>query len=431
MKLLRQRDFQLILVGVALSALGDYLALLALTLEVYDTTGSGWAVSGLLLTGLAPQVLFAPLAGWLVDRRETVRVLVMVALLQAATAAALAFVSPLAAIYALSLLLGIGVAVATPGLMALVPKVSGEDRVTEANAYLSAARWGGSALGPVLGGVLSGAIGTEGALLADAGSFLLIAVAIGLLQVRRPPEPAVEGAPKERARDGFTVIWRDRLLRLATSVIAATVLFAVIDNVAEVFYATEDLGAGDIGYGLLVGSWTIGMVAGSTLIGRRLPAAGLAWAMLAAGAGGGTAVVLAAAVPVLPVAILSFVAGGVANGVVVVAYQSLIPRRVEDRLRGRAFAAFYGIVNAAQVSAMAMGGGLVELLGGRGSLAIAGGGAAVASGIGLLIHAAMPRAERTVAEPAAATSDAGAQRMEDASPPSIEAVEPVRRSAEG
>src|SRR5918999_342684 len=415
MKLLRQRDFQLILVGVALSALGDYLALLALTLEVYDTTGSGWAVSGLLLTGLAPQVLFAPLAGWLVDRRETVRVLVMVALLQAATAAALAFVSPLAAIYALSLLLGIGVAVATPGLMALVPKVSGEDRVTEANAYLSASRWGGAALGPVLGGVLSGAIGTEGALLADAGSFLLIAVAIGLLQVRRPPEPAVEGAPKERARDGFTVIWRDRLLRLATSVIAATVLFAVIDNVAEVFYATEDLGAGDIGYGLLVGSWTIGMVAGSTLIGRRLPAAGLAWAMLAAGAGGGTAVVLAAAVPVLPVAILSFVAGGVANGVVVVAYQSLIPRRVEDRLRGRAFAAFYGIVNAAQVSAMALGGGLVELLGGRGSLAIAGGGAALASAIGLLIHATMPAAERTVAEPDIATPDAAEPGLEGGS----------------
>jgi MFS family permease len=430
MKLLRERDFQLILVGVALSALGDYLALLALTLEVYDSTGSGWAVSGLLLTGLAPQVLFAPLAGWLVDRRETVRVLVLVALLQAATAAALAFVNPLAAIYVLSLLLGTGVAVATPGLMALVPRVSGEDRVTEANAYLSAARWGGSALGPVLGGVLAGAIGTEGALLADAGSFLVIAAAIGSLSVRRPPEPVVEGAPKERARDGFDVIWRDRLLQLATSVIAATVLFAVIDNVAEVFYATEDLGAGEVGYGLLVGAWTTGMVAGSTLIGRRLPAGSLALAMLLAGAGGGGAVVLAAAVPELAVAILCFVAGGVANGVVVVAYQSLIPRRVEDRLRGRAFAAFYGIVNVAQVSAMAMGGGLVELLGGRGSLAIAGGGAALASGIGLLIHAAMPREERTVAEPAA-TSGVGAAGVEAAPAPSMQPAEPIRRSAEG
>jgi MFS family permease len=431
MKLLRQRDFQLILVGVGLSSLGDYLALLALTLEVWDSTGSGWAVSGLLLTGLAPQVLFAPLAGWLVDRRETVRVLVLVALLQAATAAALAFVNPLAAIYALSLLLGTGVAVAQPGLMALVPRVAGEDRVTEANAYLSASRWGGAALGPVLGGVLSGAIGTEGALLADAGSFLLIAGAIGLLRVRRPPEPAVEGAPKERARDGFGVIWHDGLLRLATSVIAATVLFAVIDNVAEVFYATEDLGAGEIGYGLLVGSWTTGMVAGSTLIGRRLPTGGLAWAMLLAGAGGGTAVLLAAAVPVLAVAIVCFLAGGVANGVVVVAYQSLIPRRVEDRLRGRAFAAFYGIVNAAQVTAMAMGGGLVDLLGGRGSLAIAGGGAALASAIGLLIHATMPAAERTVAEPDIATPDAAEPGLEGGSLAPIEAAEPVRRSAEG
>jgi MFS family permease len=153
--------------------------------------------------------------------------------------------------------------------------------------------------------------------------------------------------------------------------------------------------------------------------------------MLLAGAGGGAAVLLAAAVPVLAVAIACFVAGGVANGVVVVAYQSLIPRRVEDRLRGRAFAAFYGIVNAAQVSAMAMGGGLVDLLGGRGSLAIAGGGAALASAIGLLIHVTMPRAERTVAEPAAATSAPASPGLEDGALAPIEAAEPVRRSAEG
>src|SRR5687768_13290875 len=91
MSLLRRRNFLLVFASFALSSFGDYLALLALTIRVHDSTGSGWAVSALLLTGLLPLVAFAPLAGLLVVRTETVRVLAVAALAQAVVAMGLAF----------------------------------------------------------------------------------------------------------------------------------------------------------------------------------------------------------------------------------------------------------------------------------------------------------------------------------------------------
>jgi MFS family permease len=72
MSLLGRRDFLLIFVAFALSSLGDYVALITLTLRVEALTGSGWAVAALLLTGLVPPVILAPVAGLLVDRLETI-----------------------------------------------------------------------------------------------------------------------------------------------------------------------------------------------------------------------------------------------------------------------------------------------------------------------------------------------------------------------
>ena len=85
-----RRDLRRLAAAVALSAMGDMLALIALVLAVHDLTASGFAVSALFATTLVPVVAMAPVAGLLVDRFENVRVLVAASLAQAAVAAVLA-----------------------------------------------------------------------------------------------------------------------------------------------------------------------------------------------------------------------------------------------------------------------------------------------------------------------------------------------------
>ncbi|MDQ4005299.1 MAG: MFS transporter [Actinomycetota bacterium] len=395
MRLLARRDFLLIFGAVALSSIGDYLAITTLVLRL-EETGSGWAVAALLLCELVPGVALAPVAGLVVDRVETVRVVVLSALVQAVIAAGLAASSALVPTLALALLLGTAHAFTQPALFALIPKAVGEDRVTEANGLLEAARWGGAAIGPALGALLRSTVGGRVTLLANAGTFLFVGALGPLLTVRRPPEPTPAGAPRPRgeARRGITHILGDPLLRVLVPMVGLMVVFAAADNVAEVFFAKDVLLAGDTGYGALVTTWTVGMVVGSTGAGRLLRGARLAPALPLTAMLGGGAVLLAAGVATLPVAVAMFLVGGIANGIDLVAMRSLLHQRVPDRLRGRAFAAYYAMIQAAQIVALGASGGLVEVAGARTTMLLAGSGTALVGLLGLVLYARVPVAER-------------------------------------
>ena len=89
--------------------------------------------------------MLAPFAGWLVDRLDARPVLIAASLAQAAVAASLASVlDSTAAILVLTVLLGVGFAVAQPAEFSLVPVIGGETaRLTEVNGLVETARYGG------------------------------------------------------------------------------------------------------------------------------------------------------------------------------------------------------------------------------------------------------------------------------------------------
>ncbi|MDH4111232.1 MAG: MFS transporter [Actinomycetota bacterium] len=399
---LRGRDFRLLTLSAGFSSLGDELALIALTIKVADLTESGWAVAGLLLCGLIPLVIFAPAAGVIVDNFETRRSLAIATAIQAGVAVALAFTNDVGWIFMFTFLLGTASAVETPSIYTLVPRVVGDEHATEANAYLEAARYSGMIAGPVLAGTLAAGVGTKVALLVNAGTFVVIAAAAMLLRVRRvAPEEA--RAEEGAARQGFRVIRGDRVLVVAFAVIGAVVLFAAMDNVAEVFFARETLAAGAWGYGVLASAWLVGMVAGATLIARRLRDDRLLWSMALAAVVNGAAVFAAAAASVFWLAVALFVVGGLANGVETVAMRSLIVHRVADRFRGRAFASYGALVNGMQIGATGAAGAIVAGLGGRAALLIGGIGTALAGLAGLIASRSLDRREASPKPPTPTT----------------------------
>jgi len=402
LELLRIRDFRLILAAFALSSVGDLLAMMALTLRVHDTTHSGMAVAALMVAGMVPLVLLAPLAGLVVDRFETVKVLVGAAAFQAAVAVGLAFANGLPAIVVLVFALGAGWALEGPAIFALLPRVTGEGRMTEGNAYLETARSAGAALGPLLGGGLVAGLGTKIALLGDAGTFVVLAAAALALKVRRPPESGGShrvGEPaREQAREGMRFILRHRLLLLVAVVVSAMVLFAAIQNVAEVFFVKDVMHGGDAGYGGLMGTWMVGMLIGNTLIAGRITTSKLARAVLVAPVIGGLVIVVLAWLPSMPLAVVIFIIGGAANGVENVAGRSMIHHTTPDRLRGRVFSATFGLINAASLAAMGLGGVLVALVGPRSSMLLSGVGATAVAIAGLGLYFRIPARERAVGE---------------------------------
>jgi MFS family permease len=371
------RDLRLLAGAVFLSATGDIVAMITLALVVHDLTSSGFAVSALFATTLVPVIALAGLAGLVADRFESVRVLALASLAQAAVAGGLAFATDLVPLLALSSLLAAGAAISNPAEFTLVPAVSAKGRLTQANGLVEAARYAGFAVGPLLAGALAALGSARLALLVNAVSFLAIAAAAGLMKTRRPP-PRGAARETERARDGLAHLWRDWVLRI--TVLAATSALVLISAslTIDVFYAHEVLGAGASGYAALYAAWMIGMVAGAAGLAGRVPVQALAFGALAALALQGAGVAGQTVWAVLPVALAGSLIGGVGHGVKNTLVRTLIQRRVDEHVQGRAFAAYGAARNAAELGALGLGGILVSAIGPRPALLIAGLGPVVA-----------------------------------------------------
>lgn len=391
MSLLRDRDFRLVAGSVGVSAMGDWVAIIALGLHVKEMTESGFAVAALWVCLFGPSVLVAGHAGLLVDRVEARRVLAAVSAIGAVAAATLAFVDATGAVLALTAVLGVVFAVSSPAEFALVPPLAGKDRIQEANGHVETARYIGFGVGPVAGGFLFAAGGLELAMLVDATTFAAVACAALVLHVRRDPAEAFDGEAAPRARDGVAFLFRERTLSLVMIVAFSSLLFMSAVWVGELFFIKDTLDMGDEAYGIWVSVWTVGMALGALLLSPRVAAGAVAAVGLAAAAAQGASLALPALLLSFAFMLVCGFTGGVAHGVKNVMFRTLIHVRVPGRLHGRAFAAYNGIRNSAELGAFAAGGALVAAIGPRGTLAYAGGLSALAGLIGLVALVRMNR----------------------------------------
>ena len=377
------RDVRLLAGLVGVSAAGDLLVFVGLTLHVHGSGAGPFALAALVATTMLPQVLLAPVGGLLADRCEAVRVLALASAVQVAAALALATSPGLAGLLALSALLAAGNALAQPAEFALVPVAARGRALTRSNGLVETTRYVGFAAGPALAGVLVAGGSLTVAMLVAAAGFAVIACGAPLLRVRRHPRPDGSGV-KPRARDGLTHLVQDPVLRAVVGAAVAALLVISVSITAEVVYLVDHLGAGPGVYGAVVACWTIGMAAGALGLAGRIPARHQAWVALAALAVQGAGMGLQTVWAVVPAAVAGYLLGGVGHGVKNTLVRTVIQRRVPDTVHGRAFAAYNAARNAAELVATALAGVLVAGVGARGALAIAGIVPVLAAAAGLL-----------------------------------------------
>ena len=399
----RQRDLRVIAVAICVSALGDWIALVAMGLRANEMAGgamgNGLAIAGIFICLWAPVVLLSGHVGLLVDRVETRGLLVAVSGAQACVALALAFVGSLWALLALAALLGSGIAIAQAAEFALVPSVAGDRSLQAANGMVETARALGFAVGPLCGSLLVAAGGTAAAMIADALTFVVVGAAGLSLAVRRRSD-RVEHEERRRARDGIGFLVADRLVALMVVVVFVSLLFMSASIPADLLYVQDVLGVEDIGFGVVLTAWTIGMLAGSNLVARRVSLGGLAAAAMVGVTVQGIGKFLTPFWLVFAFMVVMYFVGGIGHGLKNVTSRTLIHTRIAPERHGRAFAAWNGVRNAAELGALAAGGVLVGALGARETLWLAGGLSALAGVAGLAVLAAwrgrVPEAEPEV-----------------------------------
>jgi MFS family permease len=386
------RPFHLLLLGLATSALGDWLYNVALLALVFGRTGSATWVALTTAARVLPIVVLGPLGGVLADRHDrrtlmigadVVRMALMVALAVVAAAGLPLLLAPVLAALATA-----ASTVTSPSVAASTARLVEDDELQRANALRAAIGQGAIVAGPAVGAAVLALADPAVAILLNAATFAVSAaavLAIGRNDAFRPRSRAGGDVPSflTDLRAGARAL---RGAPVAIRLVAADVLCSGVYGLLTVLLVLvgRQVGAGDGGYGILLGGFGAGGLVGAAILSRAdapatwrrtLAVALLLVAASMAALGQSTSLVQAVVLAVLG-------GGGMIAGEVL--SDTALPRMLDDEVLGRA----YGLAVPVSLGGIVIGslaaGPLVSLLGLHGAFAAA--GAFVALSAALLLR---------------------------------------------
>jgi predicted MFS family arabinose efflux permease len=319
-ELLSDRGLLALLAAEVVSTTGSQMTWLALPWFVLVTTGSATKTTLVMAAELGGLALLGLPGGRVLGRLGARRTMILCD----AVRAPLMLVIPvlhwsgglsLPVLVVVAFALGSFAAPYFSSQKVIVPELlgEGEQEVTDANALFQAANRTTILAGPVLGGILIGAIGAPSVLLVDAASYVASVLLVASFVPKRPP---VEQAPEHRQiRTGLRFLARDPLLRVwwpafALGDAAWTAFFVTIPVLVLARFGHNPQLAGwlfaSFGIGALIGNavsfrfltrqldgltifsaFIVVQVAPLWLLWLKLPAAGFAAIIVVSGLGNG------------------------------------------------------------------------------------------------------------------------------------------------
>jgi MFS family permease len=340
---LQYRDFRLLWTGLAVSAVGTWMQIVALSLLILDLAhGSAAALGTFSLTQALTFLWFSAVGGSVADHFDRRRLLLLTQTLMIGLAVLLGFLTLTGLIRFWMILL---VAFATsaalsfdqPARNALITSLVPKEHLVNAVSLQSAVFNGASILGPALAGLSLSRIGYSGNFFLNAASFLAVLAALLLLRtpsLRAPSRPA--GKLLDSACEALQFVRRDALLPTVVPAYAALLFFGPSAALALPVFAKQILHVGPTQLGLLFSAVGFGTVVGALILAsladtinhRRLVFGSiLLWTVALAVFGWSGS--LRVAVPAL------FVLGAAQN-VAGATTMSLLQMRVPPEMRGRA-----------------------------------------------------------------------------------------------
>ena len=199
---LRIRNFRLFFAGQLVSAIGNWLTVVAQTLFVLKLTDSGIALGVLAGAQFGPVLVMGAWAGLIADRSDKRRLLLVVQTIAMAQSVALALLAfsnhpSVIAVYVIALVGGATAAFENPARRSLVVEMVPESETRNAVSLNSAVLSTSRIVGPALAGVLIGIVGFGWCFVIDAVSY--VAVLVGLWMMRTSELRKVTIAPRAAA----------------------------------------------------------------------------------------------------------------------------------------------------------------------------------------------------------------------------------------
>ena len=305
--------------------------------QVYELTGSAFALGLVGLAQFLPIALLTLAVGHVADRYDRRRIVAACQLVEAAGAVLLtAGIATgqlgVNGIFGVVVLLGAARAFESPTLSALMPGLVGEARLQQASAWSASANQTATIIGPAFGGVLF-AIAAPAPFALAAALFLAAATSVLLIRTTGPVA-ARAPATLRSVFSGLHFIWGHPAVLGAISLDLFAVLLGGATALLPI-YARDILHTGSWGLGVLRAAPAVGALAMSLVLARRPLRRGAGRLMFGAVAVFGLATVVFALSRSLPLSVAALVVLGAADVVSVVIRFALVQMRTPDEMRGR------------------------------------------------------------------------------------------------
>lgn len=395
---LGDRNFRILWTGLAVSAVGTWMQIVALSLLVLELTGGSAAALGAVsLVQALSFLLFAPLGGSLADRRDRRSILIMTqtalmglaAALGALTAAGLIqfWMIPVAAFLSSAIL-----SFDQPCRNAFIASLVPQENLMNAISLQSAMFNGASILGPALAGLALSAFGYAGAFFLNAASYLAVLSALLLLKLtsrartEKPPEKLLASV-----REALLYVRRDTVLPSVLAAFGALLFFGPSAALMLPVFASQILHTGPSQLGLLFSAVGTGTVVSALIVaslgdfrhkGVLLFGAIVVWAAALAAFGFSSSLGLSAA------ALLLLGAAQNASGATAM---TLLQTRVPPAMRGRAMSLNTLLIMCVRPLGDFPAGVLIGVLGLRPAVLL---GGAIVAAVALTLFATRPALRR-------------------------------------
>ncbi len=263
----------LIIIGAAetISGIGDWITMMAVyALLIFRGHGDAANSSAIFLAGLLPTLLASPIAGWLCDRFDRKRLMIISQILSGLAVSGLIFTRKMDLIYVLLALEALFLSFMAPARHASLPQIVGQAELTKANAFLQQLASLVKTGAPIAAGFILGIMDAHTAIVLDVLSFALAAFILTRLPAL--PAPARAHQPSEnreyssfkRKISSFVGVFNEvPQLRLLFFSIFMVIFVIVGFDVLAPLFLRDNLGANEQFFGLVIGLIGLGAVGGA------------------------------------------------------------------------------------------------------------------------------------------------------------------------
>jgi MFS family permease len=182
----RNPNFTRLWLGQLVSNMGDWFNTVAVLALVYDLTSSSFATGLILIASTLPAFLLTPYAGYIVDRFDRRKIMIVADLVRGLMALGMLLVRTADQIWLLYLFSALLIAFSSffgPALNSSLPKLVRREELISANA-LSTSTWGLMlAVGAAVGGVVIATFGRDTAFVINSLSFFFSAAMVFSIRV--------------------------------------------------------------------------------------------------------------------------------------------------------------------------------------------------------------------------------------------------------